>query len=333
MNTQCARDTAIQAWSDEMLAPAVCRYSPMTNDASFRRYFRVKRDTGNSVILVDAPPDRETPAAFIKITQRLLRAGVRVPQVYYADPDQGFLLLEDFGDGLYLDYVNQHNADELYRAAIDMLIGIQNADHRGLSVFDADAIREEMSLFTDWLLSRHLQMKPDRDTMKIYNSAFELLIDNILKQPQTFVHRDYHSRNLLVTKYGSSPGVIDYQDAVVGPISYDLASLLKDCYLSWPQTMVRSWIRYFLQQHRDVFRSDLDENTFVRWFDLTAMQRHFKASGIFARLYHRDGKRSYLNDIPRTLTYIMNCVPRYPEFSGLGGCISEVLKLITANRK
>ena len=327
-----AREAAIQTWSSKVLAPANCRYIPLIDDASFRKYFRVECNTGNNAVLMDSPPDKEKPAAFIEITKRLLHAGVRVPRIYHADPTRGFLLIEDFGDDLYLDCINPDNADKLYLAAIDMLIRIQSADQRGLAIFDADEMRKEMHLFIDWLLDAHLNMKPDQGTMRIYDDAFEKLIDSALEQPQTFVHRDFHSRNLLVVEDGDTPGVIDYQDAMIGPISYDLVSLLKDCYLVWPRTRIQRWISYFIQQYHSSMNHDLDEKIFLRWLDLMGMQRHFKAIGIFARLYHRDGKHKYLNDVPRTLNYIRDCSSRYCEFSDLNACLGKIPRATLTNQ-
>ena len=316
-----------------MLAPANCRYVPIAGDASFRRYFRVQRDTGDSVILMDAPPDRETPAAFAEVTRRLLGARARAPRIYHADIDRGFLLLEDFGDDLYLSRAVRDNADRLYRSAIDMLIRVQSADHHGLPAFDADTMRRETNLFIDWLLVRHLDMKPRRGDMQIYDTVFARLIENALEQPQTFVHRDYHSRNLFAVATGDTPGIVDYQDAVVGPVSYDLASLLKDCYIEWSPAKIRQWTAYFLRRYRDAFGGEFDEKVFTRWLDLMGMQRHFKASGIFARLYHRDGKRGYLKDIPRTLGYIRNCSARYSGFAELTARIDEVLRATRAKQR
>ena len=316
-----------------MLAPSNCQYLPITGDASFRRYFRVKRDIGDSVILMDAPPDRETPAAFVEVTRRLLRAHARAPRIYHADVDRGFLLLEDFGDDLYLYRATQGNADQLYRSAIDMLIKVQSADHHGLPAFGADTMREEMNLFIDWLLVKHLDMKPRRGNMQIYDAAFDRLIETALEQPQTFVHRDYHSRNLFALANGDTPGLVDYQDAVVGPVSYDLVSLLKDCYLAWPLEKTRHWILYFLQRYRDAFGDELDKKVFTRWLDLMGIQRHFKASGIFARLYHRDKKSGYLKDIPRTLRYIRSCCAHYPEFAELSVRMDEVLRATLAKQR
>ncbi len=325
------REIAIRAWSDRALA-AACRYSLLAGDASFRRYFRAECGDGRRFVLMDSPPDREDPAPFAEITQRLLRGGVRAPRIHHADLTRGFLLIDDFGDDLYLNRLDPGTADDLYRAAIDTLVKIQQIDHRGLPAFDTPAMMGEMQLFIDWLLDRHLGMAPDTKTRGIYENAFQLIVENALSQPQTFVHFDYHSRNLLVLENDGAPGVLDYQDAVVGPASYDLASLLRDCYIAWPQPDVDRWRRYFLEQRRD-HGDDFDVPDFERWFDLAGMQRHFKASGIFARLYHRDGKPNYLADIPRTLGYIVSCAARYPEFAGLHEQLNKVARRLPAERR
>ncbi len=319
----------MKRWSDRVLAPANCRYSPLSGDASFRRYFRVECGEGRRYVLMDSPPEKEDPAPFVEVTRRFLENDVRAPRIYHADLARGFLLMEDFGDQLYLNRLERsdrdHVADVLYRAAIDTLIKIQRTDYNGLPAFDADAMMEEMHLFTDWLLGKHLDAPPDAQTRRIYESAFERLVENALAQPQTFVHRDYHSRNLVVIEEGEAPGVLDYQDAVVGPISYDLVSLLRDCYVAWPREDVAHWRRYFLERHRTCTGAEFDDDAFERWFDLTGMQRHFKASGIFARLRHRDGKHGYLADVPRTLGYVVACAARYPEFAELGDELSKVI--------
>ena len=321
------RQAALRDWSDRLLAPAVCRYLPLAGDASFRRYHRVVYGDGRSLVLVDSPPDREDPAPFIEITRRLLECGIRAPRIHHADRARGFLLIDDLGDELYLDRVGRDSADELYRAAIDALVRMQRADCRALPVFDADMMMEEMRLFTDWLLDRHLGMAPDAKARRIYEDAFDGIIKNALAQPRTFVHRDYHSRNLLVMREGATPGVLDYQDAVVGPITYDLVSLLRDCYVEWPRADVARWRAYFLQRRRENGAADgFDAVEFERWFDLVGMQRHFKASGIFARLYHRDGRRGYLEEVPRTLGYIAACASRYREFAALGEQLGGVIR-------
>ncbi len=332
MNMQ-DRETAIKRWSDGVLAPASCRYLPLSGDASFRRYFRVECGENRRFMLMDSPPGKEDPAPFVEITRRLLENNVRAPRIHHADLARGFLLIEDFGNQLYLDKLDRNNADALYHAAIDELVRIQTTDYRGLPALDAGTMMEEMHLFTDWLLGKHLGAPPNAGVRRIYEDAFERLVENALAQPQTFVHRDYHSRNLVVLKNDEAPGVLDYQDAVVGPVSYDLVSLLKDCYVAWPREDVARWRRYFLERRRACTGDEFDDDVFERWFDLTGMQRHFKASGIFARLRHRDGKRGYLADVPRTLGYVVDCTARYPEFTELGVELNKVLKRLQGTAK
>ena len=300
-----------------MLAPAVCHYTELAGDASFRRYFRVTCDDGRRFVLMDSPPDKEDPAPFAEITRRLLDAEVTVPRIHYQDLSQGLLLLDDLGDALYLDRLNHDTADALYRDAINALVKIQQADTHSLPAFDEPLLLEEMHLFTDWLLKQRLGIALNTGAQQIYEEAFRRLVENAREQPQTFVHRDYHSRNLLLIPHGNSPGILDHQDAVLGPLSYDLVSLLKDCYIRWGEADVARWRDYYLERSRANGGADIDEAHFVRWFDLMGMQRHFKAAGIFARLYCRDGKRGYLADIPRTVDYIADCAASYDEFGDL----------------
>ena len=245
-----------------MLSPAACRYSQLSGDASFRRYYRVECDDSHRLLLMDSPPDKEDPVPFVEITKRLLDLGVRAPRIHHADLAYGFLLIEDFGDTLYLDRLNPGNADAMYRSAIDTLVRMQQGDCSTLPAFDADTMMQEMRLFIDWLLDRHLDMAPpDTKTRRVYEIAFEQLVENALVQPQTFVHRDYHSRNLMVLGSDAAPGVLDHQDAVAGPVSYDLVSLLMDCYVAWPHSDIARWQGYFLE-HRREHIDDACDNAF-----------------------------------------------------------------------
>ncbi len=296
--------------------PAIRDFSiePASADASFRRYFRVRIPPGKSWIVMDAPPDKEDCTAFIDIAGRLIKAGVNAPEVKAYSAERGFMLLTDLGNTVYLDKLNAHNADELYRAAIDSLIHLQQVRTDCLPVYDETLLRQEMDLFRDWLLVRHLELNADYDWL---DDIFDFLIGNALEQPQLFVHRDYHSRNL-TWQDGQSPGILDFQDAVVGPLTYDLVSLLRDCYIQWPYDRVVNWVKYYCDsvQKKGLLR-DRSDTGFLRWFDLMGVQRHLKASGIFARLWHRDGKNGYLNDIPRTVNYLLETSHRYPELKDL----------------
>ena len=223
------------------------------------------------------------------------------------------MLLSDLGSTPYLNQLNADNADRLYHDAIDSLIKMQSLQN-GLAAYDEKLLQFEMSLFRDWYLGTHLQKELSASQYQTLQTAFDLLMNNALQQPQVFVHRDYHSRNLMITTE-DNPGVIDFQDAVVGAVSYDLVSLLKDCYIAWPRQRVEEWVMYFVENNPLTENMDMQE--FMHWFDLMGVQRHLKAIGIFARLNHRDGKSGYLNDIPRTLAYVFDSCKRYSELQDM----------------
>ncbi len=288
---------------------------PASADASFRRYFRVN-SAGEAYIVMDAPPDKEDCRPFLDVTRRLLRCGVNVPRIFAHDVDKGFLLLSDLGTELYLDILNAENADSLYSDAISALLKMQShAATDKLPDYSASLLMQEMGLFRDWLLDRHLQKPLKGKLLTQLQGVFDLLADSAMAQPQVFVHRDFHSRNLLLNQH--NPGIIDYQDAVLGPLSYDLVSLLKDCYIKWPKAKLEHWLEQYRKQLADVTQVHVSKQEFIRYFDLMGVQRHLKASGIFARLYHRDGKSDYLKDIPRTLSYIVDLKHDYPELDCL----------------
>lgn len=299
--------------------------APASEDASFRRYYRLQFD-GRSYIVMDAPPEYERCEPFIDIARRLYMAGVNVPRVLASDSDRGFVLLTDLGETLYLHALTDETADRLYTDAITALLAIQQcADNTGLPAFDTHRLQEEMHLFSDWLLDKHLDIHLTPKEQKLLEETFQFLVGNALEQPQVFVHRDYHSRNLMVTA-SNNPGILDFQDAVTGPLTYDLVSLLKDCYIKWPRERIKKWAADFC---RRLPGRGLDDAQFYHAFDLMGVQRHLKASGIFARLYHRDGKSGFLGDIPRTLSYIVDVVPGHPELQFLGSLISDrVLPLL-----
>ncbi|PWQ97030.1 aminoglycoside phosphotransferase family protein [Leucothrix pacifica] len=285
-------------------------------DASFRRYFRVTEGS-NSWIAMDAPPEKETLEPFIDITERLIQASVNAPKIYQQSLEQGFLLLGDLGDTPYLSALNDKQADALYGDAFKALLQIQTADTSNLPVYDEALLQQEMNLMPEWFLSKHLGLSLSNQEQSDLQSVFELLIKTALDQPQVFVHRDYHSRNLMVTT-SKNPGVIDYQDAVLGPVCYDLVSLLRDCYIAWPVQQVRQWVTEYrvLSQQQGII-PEVDDELFQQWFDWMGLQRHIKVLGIFARLNHRDGKAHYLNDLPLTLSYVMNVAANYPEMKPL----------------
>jgi len=299
---------------------------PASADASFRRYFRVTLDDGSTFVAMDAPPDKEDCRPFLAVAERMAAAGLHVPQVFERDLEQGFLLLEDLGSRPYLGALNEASVDALYGDATAALLRLQaRAPTQGLPPYDRAMLWREMQLFPDWLLGRHLGITPDDGERRMLEAAFEALIESALAQPVVCVHRDYHSRNLMVVEQ-DNPGVIDFQDAVAGPVTYDLVSLLRDCYIRWPAARVDAWVEGYHRAAREAGVLDgIDAATFLRWFDLMGVQRHLKAAGIFARLNHRDGKPGYLADIPRTLGYIVEVGRRRPEVAALGAFVAERL--------
>ena len=297
--------------------------APASADASFRRYFRVTLPDGSTLIAMDAPPDREDCRPFVAVAARMRQANLHVPQIFEQDLAQGFLLLEDLGGRSYLEALNRETVEPLYADALAALLRLQaRAPVADLPRYDRDLLTREMGLFTDWLLVEHLGLKLRQEEQGMLAATSERLVDNALAQPVVCVHRDYHSRNLMVVDH-DNPGVIDFQDAVAGPITYDLVSLLRDCYVTWPGAQVDAWVEGY---HRRVQAAGLlegvDAATFLEWFDLMGVQRHLKAAGIFARLNHRDGKAGYLADIPRTLGYIVGVGKRRPLMAPLAVYIS-----------
>lgn len=323
------RLNSLQQWAEQQLAWHGVELRPASSDASFRRYFRVSQG-GTSYILMDAPPSQEDCRPFAHVTQLFLELGLHVPQMLAQDLGRGFLLLSDLGSRLYLDELNEHSVDRLYGDALGALATLQTCGPRdsGLPVYTKRLLTTEMTLFRDWLIDRHLNLGLDDNEQQALQQAFELLADSALGQPVVCVHRDFHSRNLMVTEF-NNPGILDYQDAVVGPLSYDLVSLLRDCYIAWPRERVERWVCGYheLALQMGILRpGQADEATFLRWFDWMGVQRHMKAAGIFARLNIRDAKPGYLKDIPRTLGYVTDVCSRYPELAALGDISRRVVE-------
>jgi len=317
------RLNALENWLQAYLGKPAPQIISITNDASFRRYFRVGVD-GISYIIMDAPPDKENCHPFIDIAQRLQASGLNAPKIVASHLEQGFLLLTDLGSQLYLSALNQGQVENLYGDALSALVLMQkNIDTQGLPLYDHDLLHNEMDLFTNWLVDKHLNLSLSQAERASLESCFELLSSSALSQPQVFVHRDYHSRNLMIVPQ-HNPGILDFQDAVKGPVTYDLASLLRDCYIAWPLKRVKEWAAdYYTQAQQAGILKNVDEGQFFHWFDWMGIQRHLKASGIFARLYHRDGKSGYLKDIPRTLNYIVEVGANYPELAVLHELVSQ----------
>lgn len=309
--TALHNDTQHHAWP-ENLAGAV--FSPVSGDASFRRYFRL-RWADRSVIGVDAPPEKEDCEPFVRIGAALLAHGVRVPRVLARDVAGGFMMLEDFGDTLLRPLLNTDSVTGYYSQAMQDLLHIQECEFSPeLPLYDEALLMREMALFRDWFLLVHLQLTLSPAEEQLLSKTFAYLRDVALSQPQVTVHRDYHSRNIMVLADGTL-GHIDFQDAVHGPITYDLLSLLRDCYVEWPTGQVYDWALSFAGHLRQAGRLSVDDATFKHWFDTIGAQRHLKVAGIFARLFHRDGKAGYLADIPRTFKYLLHEVAETPALS------------------
>jgi len=266
---------------------------------------------------MDAPPEQEDCLPFLRVAGYLEAMQLNAPRIIEANLDEGFLLLSDLGSRQYLDALldDTATAPELYADAIQALLAMQRrgaAYQSQLPPYDDTLLRFELSLFHDWLCGTHLDVEFSDKAEQAWQDCCDLLVANALDQPQVFVHRDYHSRNLMLTAVGN-PGILDFQDAVEGPLTYDLVSLLKDCYVQWPAEQVWQWALEFYNGLDAAVRERIDEEQFRRYFELMGAQRHLKAAGIFARLCHRDGKSAYLADVPRTLSYIVELGPRYPE--------------------
>ena len=297
-----ARTFALQA-----LGLETATFAPASADASFRRYFRLSH-AGESWVVMDAPPEREDCRPFLHVAQLMLDAGINSPRILAQDLSQGFLLLSDLGRQTFLHVIDEQNADALFTDAIIALVQWQQASRAGvLPPYDEALLARELALFPDWYVARHLGRSFTPEQQGWWDAGCKLLIARALAQAKVFVHRDYMPRNLMVSQ--PMPGVLDFQDAVHGPISYDLASLFKDAFLSWPAERVAGW----RQQYWDAARAaglpvPSDYAEFVRDFDLMGLQRHLKVLGIFARINYRDGKPAYLADTPRFIRYVREVV-------------------------
>jgi len=270
---------------------------------------------------MDAPPPAENCIPFVRIAGFLEAMHLNAPRVLEADLERGFLLLTDLGSTQYLKFLESDpdSAGVLYDDAIDALHTLQqrgDAYQSLLPPYDSELLEFELSLFHDWLCGTHIGIRFSADDEMAWRKTCSLLVGNALDQPQVFTHRDYHSRNLMYVPH-DNPGILDFQDAVEGPLTYDLVSLLKDCYIRWPVDRVRTWAEQYYAGTSDMIRRQVDGDRFLRFFDLMGVQRHLKAAGIFARLNHRDGKPGYLADIPRTLAYVTDLESRYDELSFL----------------
>ena len=301
---------------------------PASADASFRRYFRVSLADGSTRIAMDAPPEHEDCRPFLKVAALFRDAGVHVPEVYAKDLAQGFLLLSDLGHTTYLNVLDATTAPKLYRDANTALVNIQRASQPSvLPEYDHALLSRELELFPDWYVARHLGVMLDAGQQATLRSVFDKILANNLAQPQVFVHRDYHSRNLMVSgeDYPENPGIIDFQDAVYGPITYDLVSLYRDAYIHWEEAQELDFvIRYWEMARQAALPVPADFHDFYRDYEWMGAQRQLKVLGIFARLCHRDGKDGYLKDMPRVLAYLRQTCERYLELRPLARLLDQL---------
>ena len=318
------RYAELSEWLGNVLKETPVAIAPASADASFRRYFRVYLPN-STLIVMDAPPEKEDCRPFVDLAGAFRAGGLNVPEVLAADFDRGFLLLTDLGSDLYLAKLNAGSVKRLYGDALGALITLQVCGPHTVPAYDAKLLDFELSLFRDWFIVRHLGLPLEASTATLLAETFSSLTTSALEQPAVCVHRDYHSRNLMVTPR-NNPGILDFQDAVWGPITYDLVSLLRDCYISWPAAQIREWALGYHELALDSgILSQNNPAQFLYWFDLMGMQRHLKAIGIFSRLYHRDGKSGYLGDIPRTLNYVSEIAAHYPIFSDFHAWLRAVV--------
>lgn len=317
------RYTLLQEWLSRQLAGKPFSLTPASADASFRRYFRV-RLPDSTLIAMDAPPPQEDCRPFVRVAALMAQAGLHVPAVLASDPDAGFLLLSDLGDTTYLAALREDNADALFRDATDALVRWQLASREGvLPPYDEALLRRELDLFPEWYVKRHLGLALSAQQQQNLQAVFSRVLANNLAQPCVYVHRDYMPRNLMVCE--PNPGVLDFQDAVHGPITYDVASLFKDAFISWPEERVLDWtVRYWEKARRAGLPVAADFGEFYRDFEWMGLQRHLKVLGIFARICHRDGKPHYVKDTPRFIAYVRAVAGRYGALSPLLRLLDEI---------
>ena len=317
----------LKQWLTTISSPSTLPESirAASSDASFRRYFRIDGADGASYIVMDAPPPQEDVRPFIHVAEVFGQSGVSVPTVLAQDVERGFLLLSDLGSTTYLQQLNHDTAHKLYLDAIDALVLIQTQSRPDtLPEYDRALLHRELMLFPDWYIGKHLGVTLSDKQTETLNKIFDILLANNLAQAQVYVHRDYHSRNLMVMEQGN-PGILDFQDAVYGPITYDLVSLLRDAYIQWNEEMVLDWaIRYWERAKRAGLPVNPDIDAFYRDFEFMGLQRHLKVLGIFARLYHRDGKDAYLKDLPLVMEYTRKAAGRYNALAPLIRLLDEL---------
>ncbi|HEY0199367.1 MAG TPA: phosphotransferase [Rhodanobacter sp.] len=324
MHATADRAATRLAWTRHVLGDDTLALESASADASFRSYWRTHHE-GQSWIVMDSPPAQEDPRPWLEIESRLLAAGLHVPAVRATDLEQGFLLIEDLGSRLYLPALNEQSADALYGDAMEALLRMQTRmEHRGLPPFDRTVLINGLEVMPEWFLQRYLGHAPDDNERNVLKAAFEVIVRNALEQPRCFVHRDFHSRNLLIVDTAApggmppallSPGIIDFQGSLAGPVTYDLASLLRDAYIAWPRERVEGWVESYRLRLVDagLIGAGIGHERFLRWFDLTGLHRHIRVLGQFYRLWYRDGKPGYLADVPRVYHYVVSVAGSYPE--------------------
>ncbi|KTD21009.1 putative phosphotransferase [Legionella lansingensis] len=323
------RQNALSKWLEQTLKLDHIYLSPLSGDASFRRYFRLKTN-GITQVVMDAPPQKEALEPFLAVSELLLNLGVDAPKVHRLDKVQGFAILDDFGDELLLSHLSLKSADRLYAAATSIILLMQQCPSENtarLPCFDKQFMLQELAIFREWFLQAYLNVRLSPSEEQLLTTTFNDLTDEISEQPQVFIHRDYHSRNIMLLS-GEEPirlGVIDFQDAMRGPFTYDLVSLLKDCYIQWPCDQVRTWLTSFYEQSSLAQQWSLA--AFTRAFDLCGLQRHLKVLGVFSRLHLRDNKPNYLRDLPLTLHYVMSCLEGYKDLEPFFQFVQERIRL------
>ncbi|KKX59316.1 aminoglycoside phosphotransferase family protein [Pseudomonas putida] len=339
MPDQDLRLQHLKVWLDEQLAILFAQQGwgavpPATltaasSDASFRRYFRWE-GAGRSLIVMDAPPPQENCKPFVDIAFLLAKSGINVPKIYAEDLDRGFLLLNDLGSKTYLDVIDSANADDLFKDALQALLAFQQLPMVApLPSYDVALLRRELQLFPEWYVKHELGIEFDAAQQVLWQQVSDLLIDSALAQPKVLVHRDYMPRNLMLSE--PNPGVLDFQDAVYGPVTYDVTCLFKDAFLSWPEERVRGWLESYWEQAAALdIPVQPDFEDFLRASDLMGVQRHLKVIGIFARICHRDGKPRYLADVPRFFAYIDAVIARRPELAELDVLLASLRAGVTA---
>jgi aminoglycoside/choline kinase family phosphotransferase len=325
------RRKQIQSWLDGLLGGRSFTLAPASADASFRRYFRATLEDGTTRIVMDAPPANEDCRPWLRVQKLFQDAGANVPEVLARDLERGFLLLSDLGNATYLQALTPDNAAPLYADAITSLVAIQQASRPDvLPEYGRALLRRELELFPEWYLAKHHRLELSAAEKASLETVFERILAVNLAEPKVFVHRDYHSRNLMHVDGTGNPGIIDFQDAVYGPISYDMVSLLKDAYIEWDEDLALDWlVRYWEQARKAGLPVASDFGEFFRDYEWMGVQRHVKVLGIFARLYHRDGKDGYLKDLPLVARYLREACERYGELSPLRKLLDRVEDKVT----